>query len=186
LDGWGDLSVSNLKYSIEKSKTVSLEKFIYSIGIRHIGAENAKLISDYVRSTKNFIELVDKKHFDQFLNIDGIGVTQIKSIKKFFENKTNYDIFIKLSKILTIQKRAINKKGKLRDKNFMFTGKLRNLSRAEAKSLVEQNSGSIVSTVSKRLNFLVIGEKPTNKKIEQAKQLGIKILSQDEWYKLLN
>ena len=68
----------------------------------------------------------------------------------------------------------------------MFTGKLRNLSRAEAKSLVEQNSGSIVSTVNKRLNFLVIGEKPTNKKIEQAKQLGIKILSQDEWYKLLN
>ena len=186
LDGWGDLSVSNLKYSIEKSKTVSLEKFIYSIGIRHIGSENAKLIADYVKSTKNFLELIDKKHFDQFLNIDGIGYTQIKSIKKFFENKTNYDIFIKLSKILNIQKRAINKKGKLRDKNFMFTGKLKNLSRAEAKSLVEQNSGSIVSTVNKRLNFLVIGEKPTNKKIEQAKQMGIKILSQDEWYKLLN
>ena len=86
----------------------------------------------------------------------------------------------------SFQKRAINKKGKLRDKNFMFTGKLKNLSRAEAKSLVEQNSGSIVSTVNKRLNFLVTGEKPTNKKIEQAKQMNIKILSQDEWHKLLN
>ena len=68
----------------------------------------------------------------------------------------------------------------------MFTGKLTNMSRAEAKSLVEQNSGSIISSVNKRLNFLVIGEKPTNKKIEQAKNLGIKILNQEEWFKLLN
>ena len=68
----------------------------------------------------------------------------------------------------------------------MFTGKLKNLSRAEAKSLVEKNSGSIVSSVNKKLNFLIIGEKPTKKKIEQAKKLGIKILPQDDWFQLLN
>ena len=68
----------------------------------------------------------------------------------------------------------------------MFTGKLNNISRAEAKSLVEKNSGSILSSVNKKLNFLVIGKKSTNKKIDQAKKLGIKILSQQEWYKLLN
>ncbi len=68
----------------------------------------------------------------------------------------------------------------------MFTGKLKDISRAEAKSLVEKNSGSIVSSVNKKLNFLIIGEKPTNKKIDQANQLGIKILSQDEWLNLLN
>ena len=186
LEGWGDLSVSNLKYSIENSKIVSLDKFIFSIGIRHIGIENAKLIADNIKSIKNFIDIVKKKNFEQFLNIDGIGDTQIKSIKKYFENKINCEILIELSKILSIKIREVNKKGKFKDKNFMFTGKLKNLSRAEAKSLVEKNSGSIVSSVNKRLNFLIIGEKPTNKKVEQAKKLGVRILSQDEWFKLLN
>ena len=68
----------------------------------------------------------------------------------------------------------------------MFTGKLQNISRAEAKSLVEKNSGNIVSSVSKKLDYLVIGEKPTNKKVDQAKNLGIKIISQKEWTDLLN
>ena len=68
----------------------------------------------------------------------------------------------------------------------MFTGKLQNISRAEAKSLIEENSGNIVSSVSKKLDYLVIGEKPTKRKVEQAKKIGIKILSQKEWYDLLN
>ena len=68
----------------------------------------------------------------------------------------------------------------------MFTGKLLNMSRAEAKSLIEKNSGSVVSTVNKKLKYLIIGDKPTNRKIEKAKQLGIKILSQKEWLNLLD
>ena len=68
----------------------------------------------------------------------------------------------------------------------MFTGKLQNISRAEAKNLIEENSGNIVSSVTKKLDYLVIGEKPTNRKVEQAKNLGIKILSQKEWSNLLD
>ena len=68
----------------------------------------------------------------------------------------------------------------------MFTGKLQNISRAEAKSLVEKNSGNIVSSVTKKLDYLVIGEKPTNRKVDQAKNLGVKIISQEEWADLLN
>ena len=68
----------------------------------------------------------------------------------------------------------------------MFTGKLQNISRAEAKSLIEENSGSIVSSVTKKLDFLVIGEKPTNRKVDQAKSLGVKILTQQQWADLLN
>ena len=68
----------------------------------------------------------------------------------------------------------------------MFTGKLKEISRAEAKSLVEQNSGKIISNVNNKLNFLVVGEKPTNKKVIKAKELKIKILTQDEWIKMLN
>jgi len=185
-DGWGEQSVANLKYSIDQSKKVSLDRFIYSIGIRHIGIENAKLIADYCKSINLFLDIVEKKQFDIFLNIDGIGETQIKSLKKFFKYKFNYNIVKELSLILLIEKRQINERGKLKNKTFMFTGKLIDISRAEAKSLIEQNSGSIISSVNKRLNFLVIGEKPTNKKIEQAKKLGIKILKQEEWSKLLN
>ena len=68
----------------------------------------------------------------------------------------------------------------------MFTGKLKEMSRAEAKSLVEQSSGKIISNVNKKLNYLIIGEKPTSKKIKNAKELSIKILTQDEWMKMLN
>ena len=68
----------------------------------------------------------------------------------------------------------------------MFTGKLSNMSRAEAKSLIEENSGSVVSSVNKKLKYLIIGEKPTNRKVEQAKELSIKILSEKEWLNLLD
>ena len=75
--------------------------------------------------------------------------------------------------------------GSLNNKKFMFTGKLSNMSRSEAKSLIEQNSGSIVSNVTKKLDYLIIGEKPTNRKIDAAKDLGVKILDQSSWLKML-
>ena len=186
LEGWGDLSVSNLKYSIDQSKKVSLDRFIYSIGIRHIGIENAKLLAEYTKSITNFLNLIKNKKFNEFLNIDGIGETQINSLKKFFENKSNYKIIEKLSPMLNISDLRLNKDGKLLNNTFMFTGKLSNMSRAEAKSLIEENSGSVVSSVNKKLKYLIIGEKPTNRKVQKAKELGIKILSQKEWLNLLN
>ena len=186
LDGWGKQSVNNLKNSIENSKTVSLQRFIYSLGIRHIGIENAKLISDNTKNISNFIDLIKSKQFDSFLNIDGIGETQIKSLQNFFSNKSNTSIVIELSSLLKIQSQILNGNGILKGKSFMFTGKLDGISRAEAKSLVEKNSGSTLSNVSKNLDYLVVGEKATNKKVELAKNLGINIISLEELKKLLN
>ncbi len=186
LDGWGDLSVKNLKLSIKKSSKVSLHKFIYAIGIRHIGIENAKLIGDNVRNISNFIEIIQKKRFTQLTDIDGIGETQINSLKKFFSNKINIDILIELKNLLNIESFVENKYGILNNKTFMFTGKLDGISRAEAKSLIEKNSGSTVSNLGKNLNYLVVGDKPTKRKLDQAKILGIKIISQKEFKKLLN
>ena len=185
LDGWGKQSVNNLKNSIENSKTVSLQRFIYSLGIRHIGIENAKLISDNTKNISNFIDLIKSKQFDSFLNIDGIGETQIKSLQNFFSNKSNTSIVIELSSLLKIQSQILNGNGILKGKSFMFTGKLDGISRAEAKSLVEKNSGSTLSNVSKNLDYLVVGEKATNKKVEQAKTLGINIISLEELKNLL-
>ena len=186
LDGWGTLSVSNLKSSIEVSKKISLQKFIYSLGIRHIGIENAKLLSDNVKTISNFVEIAKNKQFYKFNNIDGIGETQINSLKNFFTNELNLDILIKLKNILNIENNNLNKNGILKNKNFMFTGKLEGISRAEAKSLIEKNSGNTLSSISKNLDYLVIGMNPTKKKVEQARNLGIKVISQETLIKLLN
>jgi len=187
LDGWGKQSVSNLNYSINLRKIISFEKFIYSLGIRHIGLENAKLIAKNLKSLKNFIALSKENKFDDLLNIDGIGETQISSIKNFFLSKTNLKVLNQLEKILEVKDSKNEKKdGLLRGKTFMFTGKLSNISRSEAKSLIEQNSGSIVSNVTKKLDYLVVGEKPTNRKIDAAKSLNINILDQSTWLKMLN
>ena len=187
MDGWGNQSVANLKYAIEEKKNISFEKFIYALGIRHIGFENAKLIAKTLKSSENFVNLSKENKIDELLNIDGIGENQITSLKKFFSNKTNLKVIQDLQKILKIQKTIENKiDGVLSDKIFMFTGKLTGMSRAEAKSLIEKNSGTIVSNVSKKLDYLIIGEKPTKKKVEAAKELKIKIIDQSALHKLLN
>ena len=187
LEGWGKQSINNLKFSIEEKKNISLEKFIYSLGIRHIGLEGAKLISKHVKSSHNFLNIAKDENLKDLENLDGIGEMQIKSIKKFLSNKTNRKIVQDLQKILKIDDvKKISSKGKLMNKTFMLTGKLTNMSRSEAKHLIEQNSGSIISNVSKKLDYLIIGEKPTKRKVDLAKELNIKILNQSEWLKMLN
>ena len=187
LDGWGKLSAENLRYSVDEKKQISLERFIYSLGIRHIGLENAKLLSRYFGSFQKFKNLSKKKNYRDLLNIDGIGETQLVSIKNFFSKNINVTILNELDKVLNVQNaRAVNTKGLLKDKSFLVTGKLNNISRAEVKSLIEENSGTTVSSVSKKLNYLIIGEKPTKKKVESAKALKIKIIDQEEFLKMLN
>ena len=180
LNGWGRTSVKNLQTSINNSKKITLQKFIYSLGIRHIGIENAKLISSNVKNISTFVDTINQNQFDNFLNIDGIGETQINSLKSFFSKKINYKIFIELIDILEIKSQNLVKDGPFKNKTFMFTGKLDGISRAEAKSIIEKNSGATLSNISKNLDYLVIGEKPTKKKIDVAKKLGIEIITQFE------
>jgi len=187
LEGWGNLSTTNLKFSIDQKTKITLERFIYSLGIRHIGQENAKLIARHLKSPLNFLKLSDNKNIDKLSNIDGIGPTQLQSIKNFFSNRANLNIISELNKNLSITNIiTVNNDGLLKDKTFMLTGKLDEISRAEAKSLIEQNSGKIINNVNKKLDYLISGEKPTIKKVNTAKELGIKVISQQEWMKMLN
>ena len=186
LEGWGKLSTRNLKISIENSKKVTLQKFIYSLGIRHIGIENAKIISNSVKNISKLIQIIQKKELNKFINIDGIGETQINSLENFFSNEMNFNILIEMKNILNIENQSLIKNGILKNKTFLFTGKLDGMSRAEAKALVEKNSGTTLSSVSKNLNYLVIGEKPTKSKINNAENLGVKIISQQDLENLLN
>ncbi len=187
LEGWGRLSVENLKYSINEKKNISLERLIYALGIRHIGLENAKLLSKFFETFSNFKDLSNKKNYNDLLNVDKIGETQVSSIKSFFSNKINNEIVNELSKELSIKNVLIkNKNGLLKNYTFMITGKLSGISRAEIKSLIEENSGSTVSSVTKKLDYLIIGDKPTKRKIETAKEFRIKIINQSQFLKMLN
>ena len=187
LEGWGRLSVENLKYSINEKKNISLERLIYALGIRHIGLENAKLLSKFFKTFSNFKELSNKSNYNDLLNVDKIGETQVSSIKSFFSNKINNEVINQLSKELSIKNTLIEKKnGLLKNYTFMITGKLSGISRAEVKSLIEENSGSTVSSVTKKLDYLIIGDKPTKRKIEMAKELRIKIINQSQFLKMLN
>tara|TARA_B100000787_G_scaffold168482_1_gene157330 strand:+ start:783 stop:1226 length:444 start_codon:yes stop_codon:yes gene_type:complete len=144
-------------------------------------------MAKHLRSSSNFLKLSENKNIDNLLNIDGIGPTQTQSIKNFFLNKENLNVLFKLNEVLSIQNVIfINSDGLLKDKTFMLTGKLNGISRAEAKSLIEQNSGKIISNVNKKLDFLISGEKPTIKKVNIAKGMGIQIINQQTWMKMLN
>ena len=185
LEGWGNLSASNLKFSIENAKKISLDKFIFALGIRHIGQENAKLIAENIISIENLIKIDSKHNFENFLNIDGIGETQVKSLINFFSSKTNLKIIKILKNNLKISPISKKKDGKLRNQSFLITGKLEGVSRAEIKSVIENNSGKILSTVNNKLDYIISGNNPTPKKIKKAKELKIKILSQDDLNSML-
>ncbi len=192
LDGWADISVNNLKKAIDKAKTIPLNRFIFSIGIRHIGQENAKILSSFFISIKNFSllfkNLKRKEILNNLVQLDGIGGTQIKSIDSFFSNEKNIQVVKNLIEVLQIQDfKNLIKKGKFSSKNLMFTGGFSKISRSEAKLLVEDNGGKVLGTISKKLDMLIVGDsKPTKKKIQKAKELNIKIINEKDWYNLLN
>ncbi len=192
LEGWGKLSIQNLKKAINNSKVIVLDRFIYSIGIRHIGQENAKILAGFFKTDKKFSELFENKKREIILknlyDLDGIGNTQIKSIKDFFSNTKNSKIIHSLMSVLDIGDfKKISKKGKLSNKNIMFTGGFEKMSRSEAKAIAEENGAKILGSVSKKLDYLVIGNsKPTKKKIEKAKELQIDLMTEEKWYDLLN
>ena len=191
LDGWGDLSALNLEKAIKKSKEITLEKLIFAIGIRHIGQENAKTLAKYFINIKKFKELFykekRKKVLDYLLELDSIGETQINSLNTFFSNSSNLNTVSNLIKELKIIDFKISRSGIFYGKMIMFTGGLSKMSRAEAKALVEKEGGKVLGTISKKLDYLVVGDsKPTTKKVEKARQLNIEILDEKNWYGLLN
>ena len=192
LEGWGDLSIKNLEKAIKKSQTIFLDKFIFSIGIRHIGQENAKIIASFFTTIKEFTKLFEsdprKKVLKNLIDLDGIGETQISSIDNFFLNKSNIQTTKELIQKLKIKDYLVKTKGgKFSNKKIMFTGGFKNISRSEAKEIVEKNGGKVLGSISKKLNFLIVGDsKPTKKKIDQAKNLNIKIILEKEWNEILD
>lgn len=179
LDGWGKKSYNNLIKSINKSKNITLDKFIFSLGIRYVGETVSKILSKEFLNITNFLKF--SKDSERLESIDGIGPKAINSLIEYFIQQENNGAIYRLVKILTIEnyKKPISNNF-FSNKNLIFTGSLKLLSREEAKHLSQQKGAKILSTISKRADFLIIGDKPGSK-LKKAKELNIKILTEKEW-----
>ena len=135
-----------------------MEKFIYSIGIRHIGQENAKILASFFVSITEFLKIFDQKSRKLFLKnlveLDGIGETQIDAIENFFSNSINVKTTKNLISQLNISNYSFkNQNGKFSNKKLMFTGGFQNMSRSEAKSIAENNGGKVLGSISKKIRY---------------------------------
>ncbi len=184
LDGWGELSFSNLINSINNSKKISFDKFIYSLGIRFIGEVNAEILANEFKELDVLIS--SSSNISVLENIDGLGPKAICSIIDFFSKKINKETIKNLKNNLTIifiENETID--NFFSNKHLVFTGTLSELSRDEAKYLAKTKGAKILSSISKKTDFLIAGEK-AGSKIDKATQLGIKILNEKEFLKKIN
>lgn len=191
MDGWGKKSVENLFNNIEKSKNVSLPRFIYALGIRHIGEQNAKLLAREFGSYDNFItqmELLkenDSEIYQKLNNLDGIGDKMLVDIIDFFDVKENIELIKNLSEVLNIEDyKETREQSSLTGKIVVFTGSLPTLSRAEAKATAEKLRAKVAASVSSNTDLVIAGE-DVGSKLKKAKELGIKIIDEAEWLTLV-
>jgi len=181
LEGWGSLSFNNLISSIEKSKTINLDKFIYSLGIRFIGEINAEILAKEFKNINNFVSLSDNT--SALTNIDGLGPKAISSIKEYFSHSQNLSLIKKLSKILDIKNNIIsNSKNFFNNKSIVFTGTLNSISRDEAKYMAKEVGAKILSSVTKNTDYVIVGEKAGSKE-KKARELNLKIFSENDFIK---
>ncbi len=182
LDGYGEKSVTNLAEAIEKSKDQPLHRLITALGIRYVGETTAKALA---RHTDHLMKLAQYSR-EQLQDIQDVGVKVAESIYQFFRNKDNLLMLEKLETLgLTLKsKEEAPSSGNLAGKSFLFTGTLQRMKRSEAETWVEQNGGSILSGVSSKLDYLVVGE-DAGSKLEKARKIpGIRILDEEEFLRM--
>ncbi|MFZ3056377.1 MAG: NAD-dependent DNA ligase LigA [Smithella sp.] len=181
LDRQAEKSAQNLIEAIGKSKNPPLDKFIYALGIRHVGERTAKLLAARFGSMEN---LVAAKQED-LTAINEIGPEIAASIVEFFHERKNIDVMNKFSKAgVKPQKKEIDNNAPLQGKSFVFTGSMESMGRNDAKSIVENLGGSIHSSVTKKTTYAVAGSDPGSK-LDKAKSSGVKIISEEEFLKLI-
>ncbi len=185
LEGFGEKSISNLKAAIETSKKQPLHRLIYALGIRFVGETTAKVLAnaiDYLPDFKN-------KSLEDLQSLEDIGPKVAGSISKFFSIPENISILQQLEDLglnLRSNKSTMKTGGNLDGQTFLFTGTLLELKRNEAEEMVEKNGGKLLSGVSSKLNYLVVGD-DAGSKLEKAKKIpSIKILSEKEFLQLIN
>jgi len=184
MEGFGQKSIDNLQSAINNSKKQPLHRIIYALGIRFVGETTAKTLAQAVN------HLLDYKKFslENLQNLEDIGPKVGGSIHHFFSNKSNIEMLEQLEKLglqLKNEKKQLATGGNLTGLTFLFTGTLPTLKRSEAEAMVEENGGQIVSGVSARLNYLVVGE-DAGSKLEKAKKINtVKIISETDFLTMM-
>ena len=182
LERMADKSAQNIIDAIEGSKTKPLSKFLYALGIRHVGETTAEDLARRFTRLDDFFHLSE----EDLMEIEGIGPEVAASVFQFFRDKKNRESIERLKKAgVKVIEPKVKEKGKLVGKTFVFTGALKIFGRDEARNLVESLGGMTVSSVSKKVDFVVVGEDPGSKS-DKAKELGIKILTEEEFRKMIS
>jgi len=184
-EGWGKQSVDNLFKSIETAKNIGLEKFINSLGIPQIGRAASILIARFYKTFENFLNAVEQATVSELVTINGIGDSMIQDLKNFFKISNNLEVMKKLSKVVNIQDAQENTESEFSGKSIVFTGTLNKLGRDEAKEIVEKLGGKASSSVSSKTYIVVAGEN-AGSKLEKAHNLGVKVISEQEFLKMIN
>lgn len=203
-DGWGEKSISNLLGAIEKAKTVPLARFIFALGIRHVGEVTAKTLARFYGSAEAWfgamkevancklqvagedVQNVPDATYDSLLSIDGIGETVIHALMDFFVEPRNAHIVEELLNILQVQDaEAVAHDSPVSNKTVVFTGTLVKLTRAAAKASAERLGAKVAGSVSTQTNYVIAGD-DAGAKLKKAKELNIPILSEEEWLKLIH
>jgi DNA ligase (NAD+) len=181
LERMADKSAQNIIDAIEKSKTKPLSKFLYALGIRNVGETTAEDLARHFHRLDDFFRLPE----EDLMEVQGIGPEVAASVHQFFGDKKNRESIELLKKagVKVIEPKA-KEKGKLVGKTFVFTGTLKDLGRDEARNLVESLGGVTASSVSKKVDYVVVGEDPGSK-FDKVKELGIKTLTEEEFKKMI-
>jgi DNA ligase (NAD+) len=185
LEGFGKKSLTNLETAIIQSKSQPLHRLIFGLGIRYVGETTAKTLANAVT---NIMDLQNWTE-EQILALEDIGPKVAGSIRVFFANDDNIAMLNKLAALginMENTKKSVQSSGNLNGQTFLFTGTLHKLKRSDAEELVEKEGGKIVTGVSSKLNYLVVGD-DAGSKLEKAKKINtVKILSEDEFIQLLD
>jgi len=195
-EGWGDKSIENLFLAINQKREISLEKFIYAIGIRYVGQATSKLIANHFISYQNFkdkmikmanlmpAQILSDQDFQEFVALDGIGEKMAESIIDYFRDIKNLQMLNGVDQELKIQDTIlIRSNSALAGKSIVFTGTLANITRAESKKKAEELGMKVVGSVSSKTDYVVAGS-DSGSKLKKAQELNIKILNEEDWEEL--
>jgi len=192
LEGFAQKKISNLLTAIESRKIVALNRFIFALGILHIGEESsqtiAKELSDRIKEEKIspliLLKVAISIDFETWINLNDIGQVVAQSLIDYFQSEDTSALMMKFEEVGVKLLPPLSSKGPLEGKSFVLTGSLSSLTRAEAKDKIKAKGGKTKGSVSQLLDYLVVGAEPGSK-LETARKLGVKVLNEDEFLKLM-
>lgn len=184
-EGWGKKSVSKLFDAINKSKSISLQKFIYALGIRQVGTATAYLIARHYHTFTAFMSAMVQQDLQLLVSIDGIGPAMAKDIVEFFKEEHNLAVIYDLLSVISIEEfeGIANTTSEIFGKTIVFTGTLTTLTRSEAKSKALAFGAKVAGSVSANTDYVIAGEN-AGSKLKKAQELGVKVISEEDFNRI--